>query len=425
MVGSVRNWTGTKYTLSMAGGGGELAFVAIDHSDFVNGVAYPGFPMYKVDVHSFLSGVNDFCVISDYAFFCGYKKDIDPITFEVTYINYIGYFDMNELITGPTVHFSLMEIPMADILYRIEGFKDASGFKVYALGIMWDDIGGLNKYGIYEIDTPPTATNYSYTFLDAQLPLYGERMDEIVILEEEVVFTGRDNFHSGIGSPGAINMRKIDKTIGLNDIQINNLYLFQNPNQFEYNGTIHATYLGNNEFALSYTYTDVNNGISYNRIRVFDNQLNNINSQQYYLDDKLSLYDLVYNRGNETLTISEPWQGTSRFVFAKPYYTSGYTALFLYDSDMEYGSMDTISDKQFISSDTKHWLMQHANLLSYDPQTTANTCLPDGNIEVNIIPKILSIVPYHQLNVNNPNSSYNAHQNSTTNYILKYQCLSK
>ena len=87
-----------------------------------------------------------------------------------------------------TVHFSLMEIPMADILYRIEGFKDASGFKVYALGIMWDDIGGLNKYGIYEIDTTPTATNYSYTFLNAQLPLYGERMDEIVILEEEVVF---------------------------------------------------------------------------------------------------------------------------------------------------------------------------------------------------------------------------------------------
>lgn len=64
-VGSVRNWTGTNYTLSMAGGGGALAFVAIDHSDFVTGAAAPLFPIHMADVPSPINGINAFCIVGD------------------------------------------------------------------------------------------------------------------------------------------------------------------------------------------------------------------------------------------------------------------------------------------------------------------------------------------------------------------------
>lgn len=423
-VGPVRNWTGTDYTLSTVSEDGALAFVAIDHSDFVNGVVPPQFPIYKADIYPAIHGLYDFCVAGDQACFCCYRVDIDPVTYTSTQTCYIGWFDMNELVSGPTVHYNLLEIDKASSFHRIEAFIDAYGFKIYALGTYWD--GTQNNPTIYEIEDPPNATAYNYIHLDVQLPLKAERMDEIVILEDEVIFIGRDNIHP-TPSPSAINMRKINKAAGLNDPQLEDLYLYSNPiiSQWEYNGAIHATYLGDDKFAISYTFTDDYNYTSYNRIRVFDNQLNNINSQEYVLEDKLSLYDLAYNRGNEVLTISEPWQGISRFVFTKPQYTSGYTALSLYNPNIAYGSIDTISSKELISSDIKHWLMQHANLLSYNPQATGNNCMNDGEIKIWIIPNITPDYQQPQISVDYDTLNISTSDKPTTNYILDFQCKSE
>lgn len=423
-VGPVRNWTGTDYTLSTVSGEGALAFVAIDHSDFVNGLASPQFPLYKADIYPTIHGLYDFCIAGNLACFCCYRVDIDPVTYTSIQTCYIGWFDMNELVSGPTVHYNLMEIARASSFHRIEAFNDAYGFKIYALGTYWD--GTQNNPTIYEIDDPPSATAYNYVHLDVQLPLKAERMDEIVILEDEVVFIGRDNIHP-FPSPSAINMRKINKASGLNDPQLEDLYLYSNPiiSQWEYNGAIHATYLGDDKFVVSYTFSDDYDLVSYNRIRVFDNQLSNINSQQYVLEDKLSLYDLTYNRGNKTLTISEPWQGTSRFVFTKPQYTSGYTALSLYNPNIAYGSIDTISTKQFVSSDIKHWLMQHADLLSYNPQAIGNNCMNDGEIKIWIIPNIVPQQQQPTITVDTEVINFIYPYKPTTNYILDFKCKSE
>lgn len=423
-VGSVRNWTGTNYTLSMAGGGGALAFVAIDHSDFVTGAAAPLFPIHMADVPSPINGINAFCIVGDYACFCGYNTHIDPVTYEIIYTNYIGWFNMNELVTYPTINYTLMKIPKASVLHNIEGFNDAFGFKIYALGEYWD--GSQNNSTIYEINNPPVASGYSYVHLDVQLPLQAERMDEIVILKDEVVFIGRDNYHPTINT-SAINMRKINKALGLNDLQLMNLYLYYNPifSQFEYNGAIHASYLEGDKFVISYTFTDDYDHVSYNRIRLFDNQLNIINSQQYVLEDKLSLYDLTYNCGNKVLTISEPWQGTSRFVFTKPLYTSSYTALSLYNPVIAYGSVDTLSSTEFISSDAKHWLMQHADLLSNNPQATSNNCVMNDDIKIWIIPKINLETLSPPITVYNDAIGVSYSNKPTTTYILDSQCKSK
>ena len=422
-VGPVRNWTGTDYTLSTVCGDGALAFVAIDHSDFVNGVVPPQFPIYKADIYPSIHGLYDYCIAGDYACFCCYHVTIDPVTNTSVQNCYIGWFDMNELVYGTTVHYNLMEINKASSFHRIKAFNDAYGFKIYALGTYWD--GTQNNPTIYEIEDPPNANTYNYVHLGVQLPLQAERMDEIVILEDEVVFIGRDNLNPG--PTGAINMRKINKALNLYDIQSQNLYLYNNPTPglFEYNGAIHATYLGDNKFVISYTYTDDYDYTSYNRIRVFDDQLNNINSQEYVLEDKLSLFDLVYNYGNEVLTISEPWQGTSRFVFTKPQYTSGYTALSLYNPDFMYGSVDIISPEEFISNSAKHWLMQHADLLSYNPQATSNNCMKDGEIKIWIIPKITPDYQQPPITVINEAINFSDTDKSTTNYILDIQCKSE
>lgn len=401
-----------------------MAFVAIDHSDFVNGVASPTFPLYLANISPKIHVVTDFCVVGDYAFFCGYRSTYDTSTLSYSNIYYIGHFDMNELITGPNVHYKMMKIPDASVLERIEGFDDVYGFKVYALGSKW--VGDTaNRHAIYEIDNPPAATGYSYVLLDTQLPLYAERMDEIVVLEKEVVFLGRDNFHLGTTYPGAINMLKINKTMGLSDLQLAILYLFQNPIQDEYNSAIHATYMGNNEFVISYTHTDYTDGNSYNRIRVFDNQLTNTNSQQYPREDKLSLYDLAYNRDNEVLTISEPWQGTSRFVFAKPNLTFNYMTLFLYDLDVAYGTLDTISGQQYITASGKNYLMQHAGVLSYNPQATSNDCLYDETFKVDIISDMTSSTMPLSPTYFSPNSTTESPLKPMTTYLMDIICNSK
>ena len=161
-VGGARNWTGTDYDLSVVAGDTTLAFVAIDHSDFVNGVSFPTFSVFKANVSPKIHGITDYCIVGDSAFFCGYRQYFDSVDQTYKYTYYIGYFDMNELITGPNVHYTLMKVPDAYQLTRIEGFNDAYGFRVFVLGTHWDTINHLYSHRIYEIDNSPTATGYNY-----------------------------------------------------------------------------------------------------------------------------------------------------------------------------------------------------------------------------------------------------------------------
>lgn len=387
----VRNWQGTKYAITYSEGNGGV-FRVIDYGDYISGAPSLIFPLREVAIPVQVDYITDVRIFNGIACFCGYKRtNTAPYNSDW----YIGCFKMSELVAGMSVNYWLIHIDQAVNLWKIEGFNDGYGFRVYALGLNaeWTGSYWWERHGVFEVIDPPSATSYNFALVNAvHNQPYHEFLDDIVVLDEDIVFVGRDNNsitytllppYTSFPSP-AISMRKVRKSQGLADPHLDdNHHFFVIPGVIENNSSIQAKSLSNNQFAIVYTHSELDN--SRRRIRVFDNGLNNINSQEYALDNKLAMKEMTYNEGNKVLSILEPWNGTTRFFFASPLNTVIYTALTLYDPLEEHLSLDTISKTQIISTMGKRWTMQYANQISYNPLVLANNCLSDGAQEVDII----------------------------------------
>ena len=303
--GIVRNWTGTKFALTYSDGDGGV-FRLLDYGDYIGGTLVPVFPLKEVPIPSQLDVIVDMRIMGDIACFCGFAR-----TLEYPYYSdwYIGCFKMSELVTGGSVNYRMIHIGQNCNLWKIEGFNDNYGFRVYALGYFRENVGGnwLVRDGILEIVDPLSATGYNYAYVNAVYQSsYHEFLDDIVVLEDKVVFVGRDNNflsyypqqNPSFPSP-AISMREVSKSLGLADPQLNsNHHFYVTPWVNECNSGVQAKPLYGNQFVIAYTYSPSNN--SWRRIRVFDPMLNNINSQEYSLPDKLPMQEMVYNRGKRS-----------------------------------------------------------------------------------------------------------------------------
>ena len=428
-ISLVRDWPGHDYAVTYAlNPAGGRAFCAMNYSDYLSGAASPSFPAYIVPLPAPLTSVTDFRIIGDYVCFCG-----TGVTYTPTYtVNYcLGFFKMTDFISGGTVNFKLIKIKDCDLLETIEGFKDSYGFKVYAIGQHTKTVGSsvYEYYAIYEVDDPPTATGYSCKYTTIPLQHSGnEFFEDIVVLDDRVVFVCSHHFNV-TGSPymGPIVMRWINKSVGLSDPQIDTRYYQTSSAPFperEINSRIKAKPINGETFVIGYTNSDHTTGSSTRRIRVFDLNFENNVSQEFPIYSKLAMYEMAYNKNNDILTILEPDGVTSRFVFTHPLNTYPYPALTLNDPSLSHVSLDTISSKQFISTKVKNWTLQCADQISYNPSTTSNSCIDDGNVEVVVIPRLNRESYYAQLDTN---SDFNPITTSETvvSCIVKVLCVSQ
>lgn len=387
----VRDWPGTKYALTYSQLDVGGVFQAIDHSAFTGGGTIP-LPLFEVKIPSNLSTVGDFRIIGDYVCFHGIEyTGIAPYYSA----SYLGFFDINDLFSGGMVNYKLIAIQDGGV-ERIEGFCDSYGFKVFAIGTHREIVSGQPRsfYAIYEVDNPPIATGYicRYTTVSQQEP-WNEFFEDIVVLDDRVVFVCSHHFYSTLpyGYFGPIEMRWVHKSSGINDLQIDRRY-YQTSTaplpEREINSRIQAKPISGDQFVICYTNSNQTSGVSTRRVRVFDANLDNINSQEFSMFSKEDMYEMAYNRRNETLTVLEPDGVSSRFVFVHPLTASAYTALTLNDPDNVYFSLDTVSSKELISVRDRGWLLQYADRLSANPSVTTNACLDNGEEKVTIIPSL-------------------------------------
>ncbi len=387
----VRDWPGTKFALTYSQLDGGGVFQAIDHSAFTGGGTTP-LPLFEVKIPSNLSAVGDFRIIGDYVCFHGMKDSGAAPYFSTSYL---GFFDINDLVSGGMVNYKLIKIDSGGI-ERIEGFCDSYGFKVFAIGSRIKNISGQYRtfYAIYEVDNPPMATGYTgkYTIVSQQEP-WNEFFEDIVVLDDRVVFVCSHHFYSILpyGYYGPIEMRWVHKSLGIIDTQIETRY-YQTSTaplpEREINSRIQAKPISGDQFVICYTNSNQTTGVSTRRVRVFDANLDNINSQEFSMFGKEDMYEMAYNRGNETLTVLEPDGVSSRFVFVHPLSANAYSALTLNDPDNVYFSLDTVSSKELISVRERGWLLQYADRLSVDPAVTVNACLDNGEEKVTIVPQL-------------------------------------
>ena len=371
----VRDWPGTDYAVTLTRTDSTIGFCVINHNQFTTGSIGPVFPLGYAELPSPIVQVHDFCVIDDYVFFCA-----DTFIYGAQNKQVVGYFDLNDIVTfGSTINFTLMSIDSAVSLYKIKGFHDNYGFRVYALGITRQGTTDF-PYAIFEINKPIGANNYRYAILDYQYPLYAEIIDDIVFLGETIVFIGRDNIHS-FSHNCYLTMRYARKTTGIVDPSFANLHYYANPTTCEYNSSIKTTVLSEKEFAVVYTHTDVD---STRRIRVFDDGLNNTTSQEYTCENKLSIHDLCYQPNIRTLTILEPLYKSVRFIYLEPYKALPYAAPYIIPQHLMFNSLDCIKDLGIISTSPDEWFMQLFPFVSDTP-----SCVNDSTQKISIIPNII------------------------------------
>lgn len=372
----VRNWPGTKFSITccMDDAGQKCIFRMLDAGSYLGGATVSPLPIREVELPLPLVHVSEFRVVGDCLFF-GATDAASSV--------YFGYFDLNQFLSGTSVTFGYTTVSSDYPLYKIEGFKDSYGFKVFALG-SWV-AGSVFNYRIFEFDPPIGSISYKYVDLPDTLPIPRGLVDDVVVLKNEVLFVGRDNHFS---STCCICIRKVSKAQGLDDPSIGNHYHFLNPDPAicEYNSVIQAKPLSETTFAIAYTHSHSN--ASSRRIRVFDNQPAELNAQEYPLDDKAPMYEMAYTKKNKTVTIVEPFAGTSRFVFIHPDYLSSYNALAMYGDAEDYKSLDTISGLHYLSASPRRWVLQYADQISYLPDVYTNSCLDDQTIKVGIPAKL-------------------------------------
>lgn len=402
----VKNWPGTDYAVSLTGTDSTRGFCLIDYNQFTTGSASPVFPLRYVELPPMIASVYDFCVVDNYVFFCA-----DTFVYGNHNKQFVGFFSLNALSSGALVNYTLMPIDTAATLYKIAGFSDGYGFKVYAAGTI--PMGNDLVYALFEIDNPPSATAYNCTHFDIQV----ERADDIVFLRNAMIFVGRWSYNGLC----AISIRKASKTLGFLDPDFINAYLYPTPitSICEYNSAIQAIALSDQEFAIVYSHYDENNEDYVKRIRLYDYTLSNTNSQEYLCDDKYAIYDMTYLSKYKSLAILEPYNEVSRFVYSRPYNTSGYTALTMHENSKPYTSLDNISTSAIISVGGKKWLMADSTLTP----AQSNLCVQKGNQIIRNIPNIAyTQYPYtipHSRNMS-PFTYFRVSQASA----LSYQCIS-
>ena len=367
----VKNWPGTNYAVSLTGTDSTRGFCLISYNQYTTGSASPVFPLRYVELPPMIASVYDFCVVGNYIFFCA-----DTFVYGDHNKQFIGFFDLNSLSSGAMVSYTLMPIDTAATLYKIAGFNDGYGFKVYAAGTipMGDDL----VYALFEIDNPPSAIAYNCTYFDIGV----ERTDDIVFLRDAIIVVGRWRYNGLC----AISIRKASKTLGLIDPDFINAYIYPNPitSICEYNSAIQAIALNDKEFAIVYSHYDENNEDYVKRIRLYDYTLSNTNSQEYQCDDKYAIYDMTYLSKYKSLAILEPYNEVSRFVYPRPYNTSAYTALTMHESSKPYTSLDNISTSAFISLGGRKWLMADSTLAPVQ----GNLCVQKDSQKIRHIPNI-------------------------------------
>lgn len=405
---AVRNCTGKNIAVTYTfGPSGKAAFCAMEYDDYTSGVPSPSFPLYSVPLPTQLKGIGDFRIIGDYVCFGGPSATLYPPHFTT---DFFGFFKLSELMSGTTVNFKLIQANDI-VIEKIEGFQDNYGFKVFALGYYFkpNPVDTNEFYAILEVDDPPAASGYTIKHdpISQQNPGNGF-FDDIVILDDKVVFVGS---HLDLAPPypytcwGPIKMRWVDKTLGINDPQLDTIY-YQTATgpqpEYELNSRISAKPIDGKTFVIGYTNTERTTGISTRRVRVFDNNLNNFVSQKYPIYSKLGLYEMVYNRKGETLTVLEPDGVTSRFVFTHPLNTAPYAALTLQDANNYHYYLDTISNYQFVSTQRDRWTFQVADQISYISGVNTNSCIENSGLEVNIIPELKKTEDYDNLILETP-----------------------
>lgn len=425
----VRNCIGRDYAVSYLDGPSvKGAFCAIDYQDYVSGAAAPMFPVHSAAIPSQMNGISDFRIVGDYVCFCGPSASY---TIPHQRTSYFGSFKLSDLVSGTTVNYNLVQVDDA-LLERIEGFDDDHGFKVFALGYYLKKPTPLDDtneyYAVFEVDNPPVATGCTVQCSAVPLQLPGhEFFEDIVILKDKVVFVCSHHRTSPPPYRGPIELRWVDKTIGIMDPQINTRYYQTSTGptpEYEINSRIRAKPIDDELFVIGYTYTDRLSGVSTRRLRVFDGNLRNVVSQEYPIYSKLAMYEMAYNRRLKALTVLEPDGITSRFVCAYPLNTSPYVALTLQDAGDYHYSLDTISPNQFVSTRPDRWTFQVTDQVSYYPDVLTNKCIDNSLLEVNIIPD-LDMEQHSDILIQDASTVGATDSSPVNSCFIKSECVSK
>ena len=116
------------------------------------------------------------------------------------------------------------------------------------------------------------------------------------------------------------------------------------------------------------------------RARLFDAMtMTNLVSQEYYTTEKADVYDIVYNRDDEILTVLQPWGNYTYFVPLKINLTGNqYLTCPAYDTDAlthHYTSMDTVSSVHYLATGRGR-LAQRMGFLFYLNALPTTSCFP-------------------------------------------------
>lgn len=233
----------------------------------------------------------------------------------------------------------------------------------------------------------PNPTNYNISLLSN---LDEEVYDDLVVTENYVVMVGR-RYYSTTTYPGCFFIRKTEKSSGLSSSTFQNFY-YLSP-QWEYSSRLAATAMNDDYFVIAYAHEPTSGGqYPYStRARVFSASIfQNDISQEYFMEEKPDVYDIVLNRQGRRLTVLQPWGSYSYFIPLDLSITNGtYAAPYMFDNNQDvhqYTTIDTVSSLHYVTAGNRALARKKVTpTLGLQP---ALMCFPYKPLKVSIIANI-------------------------------------
>ena len=352
--------------------------------------------------------IMDFRIVGDTAYCGGSRLNTGML----------AYFNINDIITNPTIDFNTAIISGITIITRLTAFRNRrmNGVGIAAIG------EEVRVVGLYHMAKSHMiwCDNYGSTTFSGEeregdiywdMTTPSETLSDVVESGNYVAFVG------SYTNSNDLCIRLGSKDGIFSTTMINTVHKFYYSAKNLESLPV-AEPLGRDTIAVAVACEDIP-GMHSAQIYLFDlqgMQMYNVQRVKFSNDDKGAVNELVYMPRSKTLLMAFETGGVHRVVYSKPSVLGTYSATAIAPSTGDIlCSMDYHNGSYYILSTAKHWMLQHMNLIP------ANTCLTFDDYVFQVWPVSMDVPLYH-FRTTNP-FSFNLQQLYPTTFYNEVYCV--
>jgi len=354
-------------------GNAAITYYEVGLKRYVQYVNYTTGDSYRTDVPDYLE-ILDMYIMGDTVYYCGYS------VLDTGGRGVVGYFDPSDFFNPINhVRFRTLQVPPLTHVRKLIAKRKhlSTAIEVIAIGEhhwetpVYDSSGHLdhidyhyNQQFLFCDDILQSLVTYDTAKIYANEHYY-----DVLLTDSKVVFVGTATYlpHNTICFRMIDRAHAIPPTSPLPS-QLDDIYLFQTGTDEVYSA-MHSTTMGKDSIATAYMHINAATGEASTRIRVFDIlQLVNLYSQEYVVNDKSEVTDIVYIPADSSLVcmqdfLTQSGNYNTNFVYTKPTQANTYYPYMEYFKGTFFRSMTTYRKKHYLASLGPTWFLKDKNAM--------------------------------------------------------------